>query len=225
MKGPAGKDAINKARKCYRQICLDMQRRLCEFLAQVLILVEGSERRIAERLQSIGFVALGSAYPSIQPGPLLFLSGVMIFALLGVISIFPVPAQAIARPLPITAILIVTTQLIALFAAILPKLLWRTRLFHGRGYLGYVGWVLWATMAALVTLIFERAVLGIVHHAFSAVLDFRIYPLTPLAPLAFANCLSVAILCDAYLRLEREWTRRILEGLLCGVAMVFALFV
>jgi hypothetical protein len=46
-----------------------------------------------------------------------------------------------------------------------------------------------------------------------------------MAPMAFASCLTIAILCDVDLGLGRGWARRVTEGLLSGLAMVFAVFV
>lgn len=46
-----------------------------------------------------------------------------------------------------------------------------------------------------------------------------------LAPTTFVICVSIAILCYLNLPLGREWARRLVEGALCGAAMVVALIV
>jgi hypothetical protein len=53
--GNATENALNRAKKTYRDICGKMYRDMAEFLAQLLLMVEGSDQRIDNRLRSIGF--------------------------------------------------------------------------------------------------------------------------------------------------------------------------
>jgi hypothetical protein len=223
MEGPAGENELNKARKSYREICLTMHKRIAEFLAQLLVIVEGSDLRIGNRLRSIGFSA-PDPYPPMQVGPFLFLGVTMIFAILGIVSIMPTRGGG-PLPLSVTAILIGTTRTIALLAAVLPKLRWSTYRPDSRGNLPFTAWLVWAAVAAVISLLIERTALGIAHQAISTELDFQDYPLSPMAPMAFASSLSISILCDIDLGLGRGWARRVTEGLLCGLAMVFSIFV
>ena len=53
--GKATEKALNRAKNTYRDICGKMYRDLAEFLAQLLLMVEGSDASISNRLRSIGF--------------------------------------------------------------------------------------------------------------------------------------------------------------------------
>jgi hypothetical protein len=53
--GSTGENALNKAKSCYREICLNMHRQAVEFLAQLILMVEQSDVGITNRLRSIGF--------------------------------------------------------------------------------------------------------------------------------------------------------------------------
>jgi hypothetical protein len=149
----------------------------------------------------------------------------MIFAILGIVSVMPTRGSG-PLPLSVTAVLIGTTRTIALLTAVLPKLRWSAYRPDSRGNLPYRAWLVWAAVAAVISLLIERTALAVAHQAFSAEVDFQHYPLSPMAPMAFASSLSISILCDLDLaRLGRGWARRVSEGLLCGLAMVFAIFV
>lgn len=224
VEGAAGENALNKARKSYREICLNMHRHTVEFLAQLLLIVEGSDLRITNRLRSIGFTTLKDPYPPIQVGPFLFLGVMMIFAILGLVSLIPTPRTG-PLPLPLTAILIGTTRTIAIVTAVLPKLRWSAYRPDARGNLPYIAWLEWAVIAAVFSLLIERSALAVAHQAFLAEFDFDDYPLSPMAPMAIASSLSIAILCDVDLGLGRGLVRRVTEGLLCGVAMMIAIFI
>ena len=108
------------------------------------------------------------------------------------------------------------TRTIAILAAVLPKMRWSA--FRP-------AWLEWAAVAAIVSLLIERTVLAITHQSLGAEIDFSQYPLSPMAPMAFASCLSIAILCDVDLGLGQGWARRVTEVLLSSVAMIFAIFV
>jgi hypothetical protein len=53
--GKATEKALNRAKNTYRDICGKMYRDMAEFLAQLLLMVEGSDASISNRLRSIGF--------------------------------------------------------------------------------------------------------------------------------------------------------------------------
>jgi hypothetical protein len=222
IEGAAGEDALNKAKKSYREICLGMHRHTVELLAQLLVIAEGSDLRISNRLRSVGFSA-AEPCPPMQVGPFLFLGAMMLFAILGLVSLMPTRTGPL--PLPVTAILIGMTRTIAILAAVLPKMRWSAFRPDHRGNPPYLAWLEWAAVAAIISLLIERTVLAITHQSLGAEIDFGQYPLSPMAPMAFASCLSIAILCDVDLGLGQDWARRVTEGLLSGVAMVFAIFV
>jgi hypothetical protein len=158
-----------------------------------------------------------------QVGPFLFLGAMMLFAILGLVSLMPTRTGPL--PLRVTAILIGMTRTIAILAAVLPKMRWSGFRPDSRGNPPYLAWLEWAAVAAIISLLIERTVLAITHQSLGAEIDFDQYPLSPMAPMAFASCLSIAILCDVDLGLGQDWARRVTEGLLSGVAMVFAIFV
>ena len=64
-----------------------MHRDMTEFLAQLLLMVEGSDQRIINRLRPIGFVPSTRVGPRMQIGPFLFMGAMMIFGMLGVVSV------------------------------------------------------------------------------------------------------------------------------------------
>ena len=51
-----------------------MHRDLTEFLAQLLLMVEGSDQRIINRLQPMGFVSSTRVGPEMQVGPFVFMA-------------------------------------------------------------------------------------------------------------------------------------------------------
>jgi hypothetical protein len=224
IEGTASEEALAKAKKCYRDICRKMHRDTTEFLAQLLLMVEGSDQRIINRLQPIGFAAPAQPGPHMQVGPFLFIGAMMIFGMLGVVSVFS-PQHAHVLPAPVNAILIGTTRTIGILAAILPKLRWSTCRPDGRGNLPYLSWLGWAGVAAIVSLLIERSAYAIALGDVVAGLDFVRFPLRPIAPMALATSLVISILCDVDLHLGYGWTRRITEGLLCAVAMAVSVFI
>jgi hypothetical protein len=223
LEGPAGQDAFKRAKDRYHYICRKLYGHLVEFLAQLLLIVEGSELRIENRLRSIGFCIQGPAYLPLPIGPFVFMGVVMIVAILGIVAVGR-PPQSGPLPLVITAMLIGTTKTIGVLAAVLPKLRWNTFRPDSRGNLPFLAWLMSAGLAAVVALLIERAELMIAYTA-SAAFDFHTYPITPLAPETFAICLSIAIICDVDLSIGQGWTLRITEGMLCAAAMVATLFI
>jgi hypothetical protein len=221
--GSAREDAIKKAKHCYRLICLTLHRRMVEFLAQLLLIVEGSDARIRIQLQAVGFNVVDPVCPPLPLGPFAFMGVMMIIAILGMVSVMP--SQPGALPLGITAVLIGTTKTVALLAAILPKLRWRTFRPDSRGNFPFLPWIASAGFAAVISLLIDRTALAIAVHRFSAGLDFLHYPLTPMAPMSFVLGLSIAVICDLDLRVANGWARRALEGMLCGAAMVVGIFI
>jgi hypothetical protein len=224
LEGTAGEAALAKAKKCYRDISRKIHTDMAEFLAQLLLMVEGSDPRILNRLHSIGFVPVSQPGPQIQVGPFLFIGAMMIFGMLGVVSVFS-PQHAHVLPAPVNAILIGTTRTIGIIAAILPKMRWGKCRPDGRGNLPYLSWLGWAGVAAIVSLLIERSAYAIALGDVGAGLDFVRFPLRPIAPMALATSLVISILCDVDLHLGYGWTRRITEGLLCAVAMAVSVFI
>jgi hypothetical protein len=224
LEGTASEAALAKAKKCYREICRKMHLDLTEFLAQLLLMVEGSDQRINNRLQPIGFVASARVGPQIQVGPFLFMGAMMILGMLGVVSIVSPHNPHVLSP-PVTAILIGTTRTIGILAAILPKLRWSESRQDGDGNPPYLAWLGWAAVAAIVSLIIERAAYAIALGNLDAVLNFSQYPLRPMAPMAFATSFALSVLCDVDLHLGHGWARRVSEGLLSAVAASVSIYV
>ncbi len=224
VEGSAGTNALKQARDRYNDICRKLHAHLAQFLAQLLLMVEGSDVMIKNRLQSIGFCIVEPPCIPLPIGPFVFMGVVMIVAILGVVAVVPTPKGAL--PLAITAILIGTTKTIGVLAAVLPKLRWSAFRPDSQGNLPYLAWLTSAGLAAIVSFFIERAVLSVAHQEdISAAFDFDQYPLTPMAPTTFAISLAIAIICDVDLRMRRGWTLRLTEGMLCGAATLFALFI
>jgi hypothetical protein len=210
---------------------------LVEFLAGLLLMVEGSEPRIKRTLQQIGFQVLEPIRVALPFGPLVFMGVVMVVAMLCVGAI--VPQSAASLPLPLTVLLIGVTKTIGVIAAVVPKLRWSAFRPNSQGDPPYLAWLMSAALAAFVSFLIERAAFAIEYRSVSIAFDFGQHPSTPLAPMTFAIGLSIAIMCDvdvfsvirrhrdfAALRLdERDWLLRIAEGMLCGAAMVIGLFI
>jgi hypothetical protein len=222
LHGTAGEEALEQSRDRYREICRHFHAEIAEFLARLLLNVEGSRPRILERLRSIGFW-MEEPCPPLPVGPLVFMGAMMIVAILGVVA--TVPPGSHRLPLPIIAVLIGTTQTIGLVSAVLPKLRWSTFRPDSRGNHPYLGWLASSSFAGIVAFLIDRTATGIAHHTFEAGLDFDHYPLSPMGPMAFAISLSIAIICDVDLGLREGWVRRMTEGLLCGVVMVASIFI
>ena len=224
IEGTAGEAALAKAKKCYHDICRKIYRDITEFLAQLLLMVEGSDQRINNRLQPIGFVPSARVGPQMQVGPFLFMGAMMIFGMLGVVSVVSPHHQNILPP-AVTAILVGTTRTIGILTAILPKMRWTQSCPDSRGNLPYVAWLGWAAVAAIVSLIIERAAYAIALGNLDAVLNFSQYPLRPMAPMAFATSFALSVLCDVDLHLGHGWARRVSEGLLSAVAASVSIYV
>ena len=203
VEGSAGTNALKQARDRYNDICRKLHAHLAQFLAQLLLMVEGSDVMIKNRLQSIGFCIVEPPCIPLPIGPFVFMGVVMIVAILGVVAVVPTPKGAL--PLAITAILIGTTKTIGVLAAVLPKLRWSAFRPDSQGNLPYLAWLTSAGLAAIVSFFIERAVLSAAHQDISAAFDFGQYPLTPMAPTTFAISLAIAIICDVDLRLGRGW--------------------
>jgi hypothetical protein len=224
IEGSAGENALNRAEKSYRDICRKMHRDMTEFLAQLVVMVEGSDQRISHRLQSIGFGPLAQPGPHMQVGPFLFLGAMMIFGVLGVVSVLS-PQRAPLLPPVVNAILIGTTRTIGILAAVLPKMRWSNRRPDSLGNPRYLDWLGWASVAAIFSLAIERATISIYYGKLTAGLDFAAFPLGPLAPMAFATSLVISILCDVDLHLGQGWARRVSEGLLSAVAAAVSIYI
>jgi len=224
LDGTAGEAALAKAKKCYRDICRKIHRDLAEFFAQLLLMVEGSDQRIINRLQPIGFVPSTRVGPDMQVGPFLFIGAMMIFGMLGVVSVVS-PHQSHILPPAVNAILIGTTRTIGILAAVLPKLRWSQSCPDGRGNPPYLAWLGWAAVAAILAFVIERAAYAIALADLGAALNFSLYPLRPMAPMAFATSLVISILCDVDLHLGRGMARRTSEGLIGAVAGAVSIYI
>ena len=224
LEGTAGEAALAKAKKCYRDICRKMHRDTTEFLAQLLLMVEGSDQRIIKRLLPIGFVPSTRVGPQMQVGPFMFMGATMILGMLGVVSVVSPHHQHVLPP-AVTAVLIGTTRTIGILAAILPKLRWSKACPDDDGNLPYLAWLGWATGAAIVSLAIERSAYAIALGSPGAGLDFFTHPVTPMAPMAFSTSLVLSILCDVDLHLGQGWARRMSEGLLGAVAGAVSIYI
>jgi hypothetical protein len=224
LEGTAGEAAFAKAKKCYRDICRKIHRDVTEFLAQLLLMVEGSDQRIIKRLQPIGIVRSTRVGPQMQVGPFLFMGAMMIFGMLGVVSVGSPHHQHVLPP-AVSAVLIGTTRTIGILAAILPKLRWSKSRPDDDGTPPYLAWLGWATAAAIVSLAIERSAYAIALGSPGAGLDFFTHPVTPMAPMAFSTSLVLSILCDVDLKLGHGWARRTSEGLLGAVAAAVSIYI
>ena len=197
---------------------------MTEFLAQLLLMVEGSDQRIGNRLQAIGFASPTQLGPHMQVGPFLFMGAMMILGMLGVVSVLS-PQRAHVLPPAVTAVLIGATRTIGILAAILPKMRWSDCRPDERRNPPYLAWLGWAAAAGIISLLIERAAYAIALGDVHAALDFARYPVLPMAPMAFATSLVVSILCDVDFGLGQGWSRRFSEALLSGAASAVAMFV
>jgi hypothetical protein len=224
VEGTAGTEALKNARICYHDICLHLHRKLAEFLARLLLVVEASDIRISSRLQSLGFCFAEAPCPPLHAGPFVFMGTMMIIAILCVVAIVPPPPTR-RLPIGLIAILIGTTQTIGVLTAVLPKLRWSKFRTDGRGNPPYFAWLEWALLAGVTSFLIDRTAVAIVNHAASAELDFTHYPLSPIGPMAFGVSLVIAVICDVDLKLGEGWARHVTEGMLCGAAMVVDIFI
>jgi hypothetical protein len=221
--GNATETALNGAEKTYRHICGKMYRDMAEFLAQLLLMVEGSDQRIGNRLRAIGFAPPAQPLPPMQVGPFLFMGAMMIFGMLGVVSLVSPQHEGVIPP-AVNAVLIGTTRTIGILTAVLPKMRWSKSRPDSLGNPRYLDWLGWAAVAGIVSLLIERATVSIASGRVGAGLDFAGFPLGPLAPMAFTTSLVISILCDLELPLGRGWARRVSEGLLSALAAAFSLY-
>jgi hypothetical protein len=224
LEGTAGETALTKNKRCYRDICRKIHKDMTEFLAQLLLMVEGSDQRIGNRLQTIGFAAPAQPSPHMQVGPFMFMGAMMILGMLGVVSVLS-PQHAHVLPRPVSAVLIGTTRTIGILAAILPKMHWSKFRPDSRGNPPHLAWLGWAGVAAIISLMIERAAYAIALGDAVAALDFVAYPVTPMAPMAFSTSLVLSILCDVDLHLGHGWARRVSEGLLSAVAAAVSIYI
>ncbi|HXW20351.1 MAG TPA: hypothetical protein VEK35_07610 [Roseiarcus sp.] len=224
LQGAAEEAALHKARKCYREICLNLHKEMAVLLAQIVLIVEATDRRIYNRLQSIGFSIAEKPCPPLEVGPFLFMGLMMILGIFFVVALVP-PPPGHELPVPVIGILIGATRTIGVVAAILPKLRWSEYRTDERGNPPYLGWLAWSFLAGLSSLLIERGMIAIVDRHFLAAANFAKYPLTPMAPLAFLTCLSIAILCDIDLGFGVGWGRRIMEGVICAAATTIGVFI
>jgi hypothetical protein len=222
LEGTAGEDALEQARDRYHEICRKMHAEIAEFLAQLLLNIEGSGLRIRNRLESLGF-CIDQPCPPLPIGPFLFMGVMMIIAILGAVAALPPTTRRL--PLWAIAVLIGTTQTMGLISAILPKLRWSAFRPDSRGNPPYLGWLASSSFAGVLAFLIDRTATAIAHHTFSAGLDFDQYPLSPMGPMAFAISLSIAVICDIDLDFGGGWLRRITEGMLCGAVMVVGIFI
>lgn len=222
--GAAGEDALKQAGDRYRDISRKLYRQLAELLARLLLMVEGSEFWVQDRLRSMGFQLLGPSCPPLPVGPFIFMGVIMMLAILSVVAVVR-PERDGPMPLVLTALLIGLTKTIGVLAAILPKIRWASFRPDSRGRLPYLPWLASAFLAMIVAFLVERGSFGILGHGLPEAIDFQHFPLSPLAPTTFTLSLAVAILCDVDLRLGYGWLRRISEGMLCGATMVASIFV
>jgi hypothetical protein len=223
LEGMAGETALTKNKRCYRDICRKIHRDMTEFLAQLLLMVEGSDQRIGNRLQAIGFAPPAQPSPRMQVGPFLFMGAMMIFGMLGVVAVLSPHAQVL--PPAVSAILIGSTRTIGILAAILPKMRWSKCRPDERGNPPYLAWLGCAAAAGILSLLVERATYAIALGDVFAPLDFARYPVTPMAPMALATSLALSILCDLDLHLGQGWARRVSEGLLSAVAAAVSIYI
>ena len=224
IEGDAGEDALKQAADRYRDICRRLYRQMTELLSQLLLIVEGSEFSIQERLRLMGFRPFGPSYPPLPIGPFIFMGVVMMLAILSVVAVVR-PDRGGPLPLAVTALLIGVTKTIGVLAATLPKIRWSSFRRDSLGHLPYLPWLGSAALAMLVAFLVERLSFAILDHGLSAALDFQRFPLSPLAPTTFTLSLAVGMLCDVDLRLGYGWLRRISEGMLCGTTMAVSIFV
>jgi hypothetical protein len=224
LEGTAGETALTKNKRCYRDICRKIHGDMTVFLAQLLLMVEGSDQRIGNRLQAIGFASPAQLAPHMQVGPFLFMGAMMILGMLGVVSVLS-PQRAHVLPPAVTAVLIGVTRTIGILAAILPKMRWSDCRPDERRNPPYLAWLGWAAAAGIISLLIERAAYAIALGDVDAALDFARYPVLPMAPMAFATSLVVSILCDVDFGLGEGWSRRFSEALLSGAASAAAMFV
>ncbi len=222
LDGEAGETALAKARRCYRDICRKMHRDASEFLAQLLLMVEGSDQRIVNRLLPIR-VDDTRVGPELQVGPFLFMGAMMIFGMLGVVSL--VSPHNTALPPAVSAILIGTTRTIGILTAVLPKLRWAQFRPDGRGDPPYLAWLGWAFVAAFVSFVIERGAYAIAAGDLRAAFDFDQYAVRPMAPMAFATSLVISILCDVDLNLGQGLMRRLSEGVIGAAAAIVGIFI
>jgi hypothetical protein len=222
LHGLAGDSALKQAEGHYEKICSNMGRNLIEFLAQLLLEVEGSQQCVTCRVRKIGFASDVVGCPPILIGPFVFTGFVVIIAILATtVAFVNVPPHPL--PIPVIAVIIGTTQTIGILAAILPKL--RFAWFRTRDdNLPFIAWLASAAIAGVCAFVVDRCAYSIIDHSLWGGLDFARFPLRPGAPMAAALALSISILCDVNFPLGSGWLRRISEGMMCGAVLAGAIF-
>jgi hypothetical protein len=220
----AGELAQKQARVRYRDVCNSVQANLVEFIAQVMLSVEGTDHGIAQRLAELGCTGEDLFYPPMPIGPLLFTGFILMVFMLASLA-FTNQQSTGHIPAPLVVLQIAISQTIAMLVAVLPKL--RSPAFRrGAGDdLPYMAWLFAALLAGVLAFTVERGNIAFLERSTAAALDFANYPLRPLAPAAVMSALAVSILCDVELPIVRQWLRRTVEGSLCGLALVFTIVV
>jgi hypothetical protein len=226
LAGEAGQNALKQAESSYQGTCAKLYDRVTQFLAQMLIMTEPSQGMVDNRLRHIGYDISQELDDPLPIGPFAFMGVILMIVILGVMATVPLPPRPeSALPLAVTAVLIAATKTIGAAVAVLPKLRWSVFRRGDKGPHPYLAWIASAIAAAATSLIFKRLAMAVAHGTIAAASDFRTYPLTPLAPTSFMICLAIAILCDEDFRLGKGIGRRYKEGLICGAAMVIAVFI
>jgi len=226
LEGAAGENAKKQARERFEEISTKQSSMNAQFVAQLLLAAEGSEDRITKKLTEIGLQVREHQPLPLPIGPLVFVGAVIVALILTITSFVPQPPPPPGSlPLPVVVALIGITKTIGAFAAVLPKLCWNSSRASGDGQLPYLPWLGWGALAAAISLCIERLTLAALNPPISTALDFQGHPLTPIAPTTFVICVSIAMLCDLNLPLGNGWIRRMLEGAVCGGAMVVAIII
>lgn len=215
-------DARNRAEDRYKSICEQIYRHATEFLAVLLLRVEGSDTRIADRLRQMGF-ALDAHCPPVSVGPMVFVGCMLAVLVLALASVAP---QHDGRmPLLVFALLLGFTQTVALAVAVVPKLRFAWFREDSAGNPPYLAWITSAVLAGLLGFLIDRAVSAAIVGQPAAVWDFVTVPVTPRGPMAAATAFVIAAVCDLDMPIRSERLRRVVEGILCGAFTAGTIFV
>ena len=217
QEGDRASDASKNAHEHYKEIAEKAWTERANFIAQALIVVEADDAAIARVLARIGFWPQEIVQQRRPWGPLAFLGFATIVALLALVILFPPPGDSV--PGTLRAVAIGLTQASALALAVLPKyMLSLFRRDPGEDP-PYIGWLLTAAAAALVAYFIDGAMAMIAQaHAGRPLTTL---PLSPNPIMAATITLVITVLCDIDLRLP---ARRVIEGAVAGVVMVFAIW-
>ena len=222
VEGNASATARKQAEECFHDICLRLHRQMAEFLAQVLLIVESSNLRIRSKVESLGFYVEVVTCPPPPVGPFVFTGVMVMVGILSLIATFPTSRGDL--PLWLLALLIGASHTVAVIVTVVPKLCSSWFRADGHG-LPYMGWLVSAVIAGCVAFLLSRAAASVAAGQLAAAWDFAAHQITPSAPMAFVVSLTIGILCDVDLHLGDGWSRRVSEGLLCGLAMALAIYV